>query len=186
MTLSSSLVSFKESHPDVYHYISDIHLHFTRVRYLHYFDARLLGQFEADVALQQQLEESRRKEKMSAFTKGTQSKRHFRVSFNSKALSKYVLQNVMQFFYWKTDSYKCRQINKKFKEAYDMHLVNLSMIVQIQLYDKYTMDQIREGEEKLCKVYKYMTAKEAEVENFSLQQFEEFSGTLSRQAWSPE
>lgn len=51
------------------------------------------------------------------------------MSFNSKALSKYVLQNVMQFFYWKTDSYKCRQISKKFKEAYDMHLVNLSMIV---------------------------------------------------------
>lgn len=67
-----------------------------------------------------------------------------------------------------------------------MHLVNLSMIVRIQLYDKYTMDQIREGEEKLCKVYQYMTAKEAEVENFSLQQFEEFSGALSRQAWSPE
>lgn len=79
-------------------------MHFARVRYLHFFDARLLGQFEADVALQQQLEGSRRKEKMSAFAKGTQSRGHFRVSVNSKALSKYVLQNVMQFFYWKTDS----------------------------------------------------------------------------------
>ena len=47
------------------------------------------------------------------------------------------------------------------------------------------MDQIREAEEKLRKVYQYMTTKEAEVENFSLQQFEEFSGPLSRQAWSP-
>jgi len=95
MTLSSSLVSFKESNQDVYNYILALHLHFTRVRYLNFFDARLLGQFEADVALQQQLEESRLKEKMSGFAKGTQSRRHFRVSFNSKALSKYVLQNVM-------------------------------------------------------------------------------------------
>lgn len=35
----------------------------------------------------------------------------------------------MQFFYWKTDSAKCRSISKKFKEAFDMNIVNLSMIV---------------------------------------------------------
>lgn len=38
----------------------------------------------------------------------------------------------------------------------------------------------------MYKVHQYMTAKEAEVENFGLQQFEEFSGALSRQTWSPE
>jgi len=75
------------------HFGSSFALHSSQVPQL--LDARLLGQFEADVALQQQLEESRLKEKMSGFAKGTQSRRHFRVSFNSKALSKYVLQNVM-------------------------------------------------------------------------------------------
>ena len=69
--------------------------------------------------------------------------------FYSKALSKYVLQNVMEFLYWKTDSTKVRSICKKFKIAWDMHLVNLAQSMQINLHDNYNADEIREGERLL-------------------------------------
>ena len=45
---------------------------------------------------------------------------------SSKKVSKFVLQNVMQFFYWKVDGNKVRLICKKFKGAYDMHIINLT------------------------------------------------------------
>jgi hypothetical protein len=57
--------------------------------------------------------------------------------FYSKALSKYVLQNVMEFLYWKTDSTKVRSICKKLKEAWDLHLINLSQNLRVTLYENY-------------------------------------------------
>ena len=65
----------------------------------------------------------------------------------------------MQFFYWKTDGSSVRLINKKFKQAYDMHLINLTQLVQTQLYNNYSMDQIKEGEEKILKVYREFACK---------------------------
>ena len=50
--------------------------------------------------------------------------------FSSKALSKYVLQNVMEFLDWRTDI-KVRMICKKMREAWDMHLLNLSFMIQV-------------------------------------------------------
>ena len=65
----------------------------------------------------------------------------------------------MQFFYWKTDGSSVRLINKKFKQAYDMHLINLTQLVQTQLYNNYSMDQIKDGEEQIFKVYREFACK---------------------------
>lgn len=68
------------------------------------------------------------------------------ISLNSKAISKYVLLNVMEFLHWRNDGLQVRMLNKKFKSAYDLHIVSLSKLIKYQLYDKYTEDEIKQGE----------------------------------------
>ena len=108
----------------------------------------------------------------------TKKSKGAKIGFNSKALSKYVLQNVMQFLYWRSDSSKVRLICKKMKEAWDMHLVNYSKIIQKELYEKYTQPEIQEGENKLKEVFRQMTKHESRpnedilsVEQFCIGQF---------------
>jgi hypothetical protein len=84
-------------------------------------------------------------------SKKVEQARIVRVSvFGSKAMSKYILLNVMEFLNFKNDLVKARLICRKFRDAADMHLLKLSNGIRNNLYKNFTALQIKEGEEMLC------------------------------------
>lgn len=80
----------------------------------------------------------------------------------------------MEFLYWKTDSTKVRLICKKFKTAWDMHLVNLAQSLQVNLYDNYNEHEIEEGE-RLLQTFVAKMSKNKEgistIEGFCIEKF---------------
>ena len=87
----------------------------------------------------------------------------------SRALSKYILQHVMEYLELRQDGFKIRSICKKLKESWDMHLLRLNGEVKTELYQRYSPSQIAEGEESLKQIYLHMTTEDGSPQsNFCL------------------
>ena len=76
---------------------------------------------------------------------------------NQKRFSINVITIILQFLNWK-ESMKIRMLNKKFKEAYERHLLGLQQFGQRNIYQGHKTEQVEEYKRELADLHKIMTS----------------------------